>query len=237
MTRRALVTGSAGAIGHAIVSRLHDDGWTVVGLDTRPPTDQLLATDHVVCDLADPSRTREVVASIAADGLSLLVNNAAVQPTGGVKVGTVEDWDHAFAVNVRAAFVTMQASVPALAASRGSIVNIGSVHARATSPGRAAYVASKAALSGLTRSAALELAPDVRANAVLPGAVDTPMLQQGLDAAARSRHDLEGRIPLRSAAQPTEIASVVSWLASDASYVTGQEIVVDGGVLARLASE
>jgi NAD(P)-dependent dehydrogenase (short-subunit alcohol dehydrogenase family) len=140
--------------------------------------------------------------------------------------------------------VATRAALAALRASRGAIVNVSSVHAIATSAGLAAYVASKGGLAALTRSTALELAPDVRVNAVLPGAIDTPMLRSGLARWSTDAHPdirlqgLADRTPLRRIGEPAEVAEVILFLADTrSSFITGQTVVVDGGVSAQLSSE
>jgi NAD(P)-dependent dehydrogenase (short-subunit alcohol dehydrogenase family) len=130
-----------------------------------------------------------------------------------------------------------------LIATRGAVVNVASVHAFATSRNIAAYAASKGGLMAFTRAAALELAPhDVRVNAVLPGAVDTPALRDGLGrsgAATAAEANLIGRTPLQRIGRPSDIAHAILFLADHqrSSFITGQGLVVDGGALTRLGTE
>ena len=129
--------------------------------------------------------------------------------------------------------------------SRGAVVNVASVHAFATSAGAAPYAASKGAIVALTRAAALEWAPDVRVNAVAPGAVDTGMLRQGVqrwappEAVDAELERLAARIPLGRIGRPEEIAEAILFLADGrrSSFITGQVLVADGGALARLSTE
>lgn len=238
MTRAVLVTGAAGGIGRTICARLAADGWHVVPADRAwsEPVD-----GAVTADLADPEQVERIIAE--APPLTAIVNNAATMATGPALDVPITTWDEVFAVNVRAAFALVKHSGPALRERRGAVVNVSSVHALATSPGAAAYAASKAALSGLTRSLALELGPSgIRVNAVLPGAVDTAMLQMGLNrvtdsAAARAR--LIERTPLRRVGSPDDIAHAVAFLLDDerSGFITGQQLVVDGGATARLGTE
>jgi len=151
------------------------------------------------------------------------------------------------ATNAAAPFVAIREAIPYLRKAQGAVVNVASVHALATSAGIAAYAASKGALVALTRSAALELGPDgVRVNAVIPGAIDTKMLRgdagRALDGAGGSEEglaEIAARTPLGRIGRPEEIAQAVLFLADGerSSFVTGQTLVADGGVLARLASE
>jgi NAD(P)-dependent dehydrogenase (short-subunit alcohol dehydrogenase family) len=148
------------------------------------------------------------------------------------------------AVNLRAAFLGTRYLVPLMTEGDAAIVNISSVHAVATSAGMAAYVSSKGGLLAFTRAAAIELADrGIRVNAVLPGAFDTPMLEAGLKrskmGSVAARKNLEDRTPLKAVARPQAIAGAVAFLLDEhqSSFVTGQTLVVDGGVLARLSSE
>jgi NAD(P)-dependent dehydrogenase (short-subunit alcohol dehydrogenase family) len=149
-------------------------------------------------------------------------------------------------VNARAAHVTAVAALPLLRAAKGSVVNVASIHALATSPGMSAYAASKGALVALTRSLALEFAAEgVRVNAVLPGATDTPMLQAGLQrgevfgSAATAASQLAKRHPLGRIGHPDEVARAIYFMADDkwSSFVTGTTLLVDGGAFARLSTE
>lgn len=242
--RTVVVTGVLGGIGAAVACHFHDDGWRVLGLDragsNAPGCDRFLQFDL--------GRWRDLPDALAElvgdDPVDALVNNAALQYVSPIGEFKDDELLELFSVNVLAAFSAVRTLTPALRRRRGAVVNISSVHARATSGGMSMYAASKAALSGLTRAAALDLASEgVRVNAVLPGAVDTPMLRRGVmgrngDYVAGMTKLLEGT-PLRSVATPQEIARLVGYLADSnvSGFVTGQEFVADGGVLARLGSE
>ncbi len=247
--RWALVTGCAGGIGRALVEVFQAAGWKVFGSDIE----EAEADAFALADLADPAAIAVLFAAVAArtDSLSALVNNAAAQVCAPLAETSVEDWDRVQAVNLRAPFLCLRHALPLLrtgaagGASPG-VVNVSSVHARATSPEIGAYAASKGGLVALTRAAALELAPEnIRVNAVLPGAVDTPMLRAGL-ARDRSAASPEARFaafsarhPLGRVARPAEIARAALFLADGerAGYVTGTSLVVDGGVTSRLSTE
>lgn len=234
MTRVAVVTGAARGIGLATSDLLEQEGWEVVRLD-REPID---APRALQVDLADAPATIEALSGIErVDGL---VNNAALQLNKPLLETTIAEWDAVAAVNVRAAFVCMKALHPRLTEAKGAVVNISSVHARATSPSIAAYATSKGALSALTRAAAIELAPlGVRVNAILPGAIDTSALTSGFSRQPDAERNLIERTPLGRIGEPREIAQMVSFLLDRerSGFATGQEFVVDGGALARLASE
>lgn len=245
MTRTVFITGVLGGIGAATAAVFREAGWRVTGMDRRdvnrngPPTDAFLREDVTAPGVG------AVLAGFleSLDGLDAIVNNAAAQIEKRLVEMTDEEWDMIMATNVRAAFIASRAAHPHLARTSGAIVNVASVHAIATSPGLAAYAASKGALVALTRSSALEFASDgIRVNAVLPGAVDTPMLQAGLGrwqepAAARTR--LANSTPLGRIADPQEIGRTILFLADrdQSSFITGQALVADGGALARLSTE
>ena len=245
MSRTVFITGVLGGIGAATAVVFREAGWRVTGMDRRdadgygPPTDAFLREDVTAPGVG------AVLADFleSLDGLDAIVNNAAAQIEKRLVEMTDEEWDMIMATNVRAAFIASRAAHPHLARTSGAIVNVASVHAIATSPGLAAYAASKGALVALTRSSALEFASDgIRVNAVLPGAVDTPMLQAGLGrwqepAAARTR--LANNTPLGRIADPQEIGRTILFLADrdQSSFITGQALVADGGALARLSTE
>jgi NAD(P)-dependent dehydrogenase (short-subunit alcohol dehydrogenase family) len=247
-----LITGAAGGVGRATVELFIKEGWRVLAVDVKQKPDQALPKGALLVH-ADLSVAHEVEAladslsSEIPDGLHALVNNAALQIIKSLVETTPEDWDRVHAVNLRAPYLMARAFHGALKKAQGAIVNVSSVHALATSEQIGAYASAKGGLLALTRSMAIEFAEDgIRANAVLPGATDTPMLAAGLDRGRPKGGKIEARkeglankILLKRLAAPEEIARVIYFLADSrqSSYITGQSLVADGGVLARLSSE
>src|SRR3989304_2184690 len=251
-TRTVLITGAAGGVGRAAVALFLEEGWRVLAVDVTQDPQPALPKDALFVQ-ADISVAQEVDA--LADRLKgeistsrhALVNNAAMQIIKPLVETTSEEWDQVQAINLRAPFLLARSFHAALKKAKGAIVNVSSVHALATSAQIGAYASAKGGLLALTRSMAIEFAADgVRANAVLPGATDTPMLASGLNrphvkggTAAKRKAQLAKKILLKRLAAPEEIARVIYFLADSkqSSYITGQSIVADGGVLARLSSE
>jgi len=246
--RTVLITGAAGGIGSATARVFKADGWTTVGVDRReadvPGLDHLIVAD--ISDPAAPARIFERLAEVS-DRLDALVNNAAHQICKPVIETTAEEFDQVMASNIRSVFLSMQHAHPLLKRTGGAIVNVSSVHAMATSKNIAAYAASKGALLAFTRAVALEFGADnVRVNAILPGAVDTPMLHAGLERGHLTPgstdelvRGLGSRHVIGRVGEPEEIGQAILFLADSerSSFITGQALVADGGALARLSTE
>jgi len=236
----AVVTGAAGAIGGAVAEVLRESGRRVYGIDRDTPTVELDEFESV--DLGDADAAWAAFESLATRDIDALVNAAGVLAPSPAAGPALEHWDTTMAVNVRAAYLAMTALRKPLERSSGAVVNISSVHAIATSRGLAAYAASKGALTALTRATALEFAPRVRVNAIAPGAVESAMLRAGLGRDGRSeasRAELVARTPLGRVGDPRDIAEAAAFLldGTRSSFITGQQLVVDGGATAILGTE
>jgi len=245
-----LITGAAGGIGRATVSLFTQKGWRVIGVDRSEfgagfPESGLF----VQSDISRPE-AMEVIFEKAhqfTDSLDALVNNAAVQVAKPIMETTVDEWDAVMASNLRSVFLGVKLAYPLLKAKGGAVVNVSSVHAIQTSANIAAYAASKGGLLALTRAMAIEFAPDnIRVNAILPGAVDTPMLRAGLGRGHAGHGDVQERLDNLArktvsgkVGKPEEIAHAIYFLADNeqSSFMTGQALVVDGGATARLSTE
>jgi NAD(P)-dependent dehydrogenase (short-subunit alcohol dehydrogenase family) len=237
--RRCVVTGAGSGIGRAVAECFSGAGARVAVLDG----DEAAANDvaaalgpatsvALLADVADPDAVRRAFerAADAFGGLDIVVNNAG---TGAVKAlhrYSDDEWDRIVRVNLTGVFNGIRAGVRFLrAAGGGSIVNVSSVSGLRPTRGEAPYSAAKAGVIALTATAALEYGPEIRVNCVSPGVVETRLTRPLLrDAAVRDR--IERRIPLRRVGTAGEVANVVAFLASDlAAYVTGANLVVDGG--------
>jgi NAD(P)-dependent dehydrogenase (short-subunit alcohol dehydrogenase family) len=249
MKRYALITGAAGGIGRATTELFAAEGWETIAVDRRESEPFPAGVTSRRTDVAVPAEVESLFAWLEdrTDRLDALINNAAVQICKPMVDLTIEEWDSVMDSNLRSAFLTARLGHRLLRTAGGAIVNISSVHALATSRDIAAYAASKGGLVALTRALALELAPDsIRVNAVLPGAVDTPMLHAGLsrnhvagDSVEARMADLGSRTVMGRVGKPEEIAQAILFLADGrrSSFVTGQTLVVDGGATARLSTE
>lgn len=249
--RTALITGAGGGIGRATVALFSEKGWRVIGVDRQPFGAGFPENGAFIqADISHPAELEQIFSQIRASTstLDVLVNNAAVQVAKPLVETSLEEWDAVMASNLRSAFLFMKLTHPLFKArGAGAIVNVSSVHAVQTSVNIAAYAASKGGLLALTRAMAIEFAPDnIRVNAILPGAVDTPMLRAGLGRGHVGHGDMQSRLDNLArktvngrVGQPAEIAHAIYFLADNeqSSFMTGQAMVVDGGATARLSTE
>jgi NAD(P)-dependent dehydrogenase (short-subunit alcohol dehydrogenase family) len=244
--RAAIVTGAAGGIGLASARRLLRDGAGVLLADLDQGKLDAAAAQLAAETRAEPARIATIVCDVskeqqveaAADAAiarfgrwNILVNNAGLMIFKPIEEQSVEDWQRILGVDLLGAFLFIKQAFLKMKGG-GSVVNVSSVHAVETMPLVAPYAAAKTALLSLTRSAALEGLPKkIRVNAVLPGAVDTPMLWENPN--VRSGAELINKAEVGT---PDEIASAIAFLADDAnaSFIWGASLRVDGGRLVRL---
>lgn len=249
MERVVLITGAAGGIGGATATLFAENDWRVLGVDRRLVPSLPGVHRFIHADVSNPDTVKPLFAEITeSEGhLDALVNNASIQVCEPLVEMSAYDWDRIMASNVRSIFLTAKYAYPLLCIRGGAIVNISSVHAVATSAKIGAYAASKGAQLALTRAMAIEFAPDnIRVNALLPGAVNTPMLHAGLTRGHIEGENLQelidvlaSRTVIGRVAEPREIAQAILFLADNerSSFMTGQALIVDGGATIRLSTE
>ncbi len=241
--RTAMVTGSARGIGRAIAERLASEGANLALVDV---IEDALTESASACeaagaktvktytvDVTDADAVQALVKSVTSDfgGLDILVNNAGITRDNLLMRTKDDEWDAVLSVNLRGAFLLIRAATrPLMKSKNGRLVNIASVIGITGNAGQSNYAASKGGLIALTKSVAKEFASrKITANAIAPGLIATDMTKDlGEDVTA----DIMKRIPLGRYGQPEEIANAVAFFASDdAAYITGQVLVVDGGMV------
>lgn len=240
----ALITGAAKRIGAATARRLHNAGFNIVVHYSRSAD----AAQQLVAELnrdraesahmlqADLLQTEALAGLVEAAAkhwqrLDVLINNASsFYPTPVGRITEV-DWNDLVGTNLKAPLFLSQAATPYLKASQGTIINLTDVHAERPMPDFVVYTAAKAGLLGLTRSLARELAPDIRVNAVAPGSILWPETQQGgvMEKNAAAKAAILQKTPLGRIGEAEDIARTIEFLVTNAPYITGQVIPVDGG--------
>jgi meso-butanediol dehydrogenase/(S,S)-butanediol dehydrogenase/diacetyl reductase len=233
--RVVVVTGAASGIGHATAELFRDAGDLVFGLDIARTVPD--GVSYVECNVADKASVDAAIAECGVHGrIDVLANVAGIVQFGRFDQITEAEWDRVHAVDLKGPFLTMQAALPYLRACRGNVVNVSSVAGNKPQGYTTAYSAAKGGLTMLTRSLALELAPErIRVNAVCPGTVDTPIVTQ---VAEMFPDDLDPRVADRlmmmvpgRAITPAELGSAIVYLASrEARMITGAVLAFDGGM-------
>lgn len=233
-----LVTGTARGIGRACAVSFAEHGARVVGGDVRDQTGTVNACadapgrfEPVETDVTDSDDTEALAeAAATADGADIVVNVAGVVRRDAFDEYAQADWETSLDVNLSGPYHVLQAALPQLRDGGGAIVNVSSIYGQVGSGGRVGYVVSKSGLDGLTRALAAELGGDgIRVNGVAPGFIETAMTEPHLDD-EDAVDEFRSLAALDRLGEPEEVASVVTFLASDAaSFVTGETILVDGG--------
>ncbi len=236
--RRAVITGGASGIGEATCRVLAAAGAlvTIVDIDAagaRKLADQLPGSSVLICDITDPSAVNSAFQSVVE--LDILVNNAGIGLVGNIEETPHEDFARLFRVNVEGMYLVTKAVIAKLVASKGVIVNIGSVAGLVGIKRRFAYCATKGAVVALSRQLSVDYAGQVRVNCVCPGTVDTPFVEAYLEKYHKHEKDkiraeLNARQAVGRLGRPDEIANAVLYLcSSEAEFVTGSAMVIDGG--------
>ena len=250
MTRCAIVTGAATGIGRATAHALARDSYALALVGRRAEPLEQLATElrdnggDAIAAPADVTSREEAAGAVDAavkqfGGVDVLVNNAGVGDSAPLLDESLEHWEETLRINLTGAFLTTQLALPHLIERRGAVVNVASINGVLAGPGWTSYCVSKAGLIMLAKCVANDFGPKgVRANAVCPGWVRTPMGDHDMDELGRAHGiDREGAYelahrqnPLGRPAKPEEIADVIAFVASPrAAYVTGATVMVDGG--------
>lgn len=242
MQQVALITGSAGSIGRAMVERFLRDGFHVIGLDKVQESSRTVGLSQVQADLLlfvrdsgyRKNTVSQIMSMLPASRLDVLINNAAVQVVADGSEISLDDWQETLAVNVTAPMLLVQALVHPLKATKGAVINIASIHSQLTKPGFVAYATSKAALVGMTRALAVDMGSSIRVNAISPAAIDTPMLRAGFaDSNAFKR--LKAFHPVSEIGTPEQVAGIAAMIArGEFSFLNGSVIQLDGGIGSRL---
>ncbi len=232
--RVAIVTGGSRGIGGAIADEMVRRGAAVASFDIAAPAEGRDGVLDLEVDVADADAVGDATAEVVTrlDRIDVLFNNAGIQRAAPTHLMDPEVWDLVIGVHLRGMFLCSAAAIPEMRrVGGGAIVSTSSAAGIVGIPGRAPYSAAKAAILGLTRSLAVEVAPhNIRVNAVAPGFTRTPLVQQALDDGSLTEDWMLLEVPLDRLADAAEIARPAVFLASEeASYITGQCIVVDGG--------
>lgn len=243
--RAAIVTGAASGIGASTAILMAQEGASVAVVDIdktggeRTVAKVEESDGHAVfieADVSDPEQVQHVIVQTKKSfgRLDIIDNNAIWFMNGPVTTLAEDDWDKSIAVCLKAAYLTCKFGIPEMQKTGGGcIINTASVHSRVGFSGHTAYDSAKSGLLGLTRVLAIDYAPDIRANAVLPGAILTPLWDR-LEVSEVDRKRFAECIPAKRLGDPEEVARAILFLVSDeASYITGTELVVDGGLLCR----
>ncbi|MUG99132.1 glucose 1-dehydrogenase [Scytonema sp. UIC 10036] len=246
----AIVTGGSKGIGWGVSTVFSQEGAKVVIVARNVQDGEQTAEEirqkggkatFVQCDVSNEEDVKKMVrTSLDAYGqIDILVNNAGVGIYKSVLDTTNEEWDRCLAIDLKGAFLCSKYVIPQMQTiGKGVIINMSSVHSRATVNGAAPYAASKGGMTALTRNMAIDYGPSIRVNAISPGWVMTPLIKQlfsSYDNPIEQQHAVEQRQVMKRIGTPEDIGYAATFLASDeASFITGTELFVDGGLTAQL---
>lgn len=225
----AIVTGASGGIGRAIVAELLSESCTVIGLNQNQDPSNI-GYYEFIADVTNRARIEEVIGEIIETfgRIDILVNNAGVTKDTLFYRMSYEDWDSVINVNLTGAFNLTKACIKEIVRNEGVIINISSVVGLEGNIGQTNYSASKSGLIGFTKSLAKEFGrKNVRVNAIAPGFIETPMTER---LGEELKNKALERIALRRFGRPEEVAKLVKFLILDGTYITGQVIIIDGGL-------
>jgi NAD(P)-dependent dehydrogenase (short-subunit alcohol dehydrogenase family) len=237
--KTVIITGASKGIGLACAKLFYEQGANVALLDIS--SDESGIDDkrwlYTACDVSNNDAVQQAIQNIYRNfgTIDFLINNAGIQRYGNVTDTTEDDWDLVMNVNLKSQYLCAKHAIPFMQQERsGVVVNVSSVQAFVSQQNVAAYTTAKTALLGLTRSIAVDYAPDIRCVAVCPGTIDTPMLRDSIalstDPAAVMQECI-GMHPVHRIGKPEEVAELILFLCSDkASFITGQAFRIDGGL-------
>ena len=240
--KNVVITGGAKGIGGSCSKVFHQSGANVCILDTDEKGKELAnelggKTIFIQCDVSKENQVKKAFAQIAEQmgDIDVLVNNAGIQTYGTVTETTEEEWDRVINVNVKSAFLCSKFALPSMIKKpNGCIVNVSSVQAFITQKNVAGYTTSKTAMLGLTRSIAVDYAPNIRCVAVCPGTTDTPMLRESFALSPDPEEVYQECVDMhltKRIGTSDEVAEFIAYLASDkAGFITGQALRIDGGL-------
>jgi NAD(P)-dependent dehydrogenase (short-subunit alcohol dehydrogenase family) len=237
-----LITGANGGIGRSLCKLFSDKGYFVIATDIDAVSN-CLSYVYISLDLSELATSEDVEKKFINDfegriqkkKLIALINNAAYQKLANISNVLLSDFRKTLDINVTAPFLLSKLLFPYLKKSKGSIVNIGSIHSKLTKPEFISYATSKSALLGLTQSLAVDLAPEVRVNIIQPAATRTEMLINGFDGDEKMLDKLKSYHPLKRIAEPDEIARAALFLVSqECQFISGAKLDIDGGIGCRL---